>query len=68
MQSTRYKLFTVIMAICLSFPILTTLSMLLYPGGIRVDPTTEGYHFFQNFFSDLGLTQTYAGGPKIASY
>lgn len=56
------------MAVCLLFLILTTLAMLLYPGGTHVDHRTEGYLFFQNFFSDLGLTQTYAGGPKTASY
>ena len=28
--------------------------MLFYPGGTYLDSSTEGYHFFYNFFSNLG--------------
>ena len=28
--------------------------MFLYPGGTYLDSTSEGYHFFYNFFSNLG--------------
>lgn len=41
---------------CVQFVVLTVLAMFCYPGGTRVDPTTAGYLFFYNFFSDLGLT------------
>lgn len=32
--------------------------MLLYPGGTFNDQTSQGYSFFNNFFSDLGMTET----------
>jgi glucan phosphoethanolaminetransferase (alkaline phosphatase superfamily) len=63
----KHKLLTIIMAACLLFPILTTLAMLFYPGGTRSNPDMQGYRFFENFFSELGLTQSYAGGPQTAS-
>ena len=31
-------------------------AMLFYPGGTRLDPNIQGYSFFSNFISDLGLT------------
>lgn len=52
---------------CVQFVVLTTVAMLLYPGGSRADPTSRGYSFFNNFFSELGLTVTSAGTPKRAS-
>lgn len=42
--------------------------MLFYPGGTRSNPGTEGYLFFENFISELGLTQNYAGGSQTASF
>ena len=36
------------------FVIFNTIAMLLYPGGTYLDSSTEGYHFFYNFFSNLG--------------
>ena len=42
--------------------------MLFYPGGTRSNPEALGYRFFENFFSKLGLTQSYAGGPQTASF
>ena len=35
--------------------------MFFYPGGTWANPATEGYHFFQNFFSDLGMWTTPGG-------
>jgi len=64
----RHKLLTLIMAACLLFPVLTASAMLLYPGGTRSNPGTKGYSFFENFFSELGLTQSYAGGSQTASF
>lgn len=64
----RRKFLTFVMAACLLFPILTALAMLFYPGGTRDDPSTRGYRFFENFFSELGLSQSYAGGPQTASF
>jgi hypothetical protein len=64
----RHKLLTLVMAACLLFPILTTLAMLFYPGGSRGNPHAQGYSFFENFFSELGLSQSYAGDPQTASF
>tara|TARA_B100000767_G_scaffold36257_1_gene30726 strand:+ start:93 stop:773 length:681 start_codon:yes stop_codon:yes gene_type:complete len=36
------------------FVIFNTIAMLFYPGGTYLDSSTEGYHFFYNFFSNLG--------------
>jgi len=36
------------------FVIFNTIAMIFYPGGTYLDSSTEGYHFFYNFFSNLG--------------
>ena len=41
--------------------------MILYPGSIKLDPTTVGYSFTHNFFSDLGRTMTYSGESNFSS-
>lgn len=51
----------------ISFLILTTIAMLVYPGGIESDPTTVGYLFFTNFFSDLGRIIAFSGTSNLAS-
>jgi len=53
---------------CIQFVVLTLIAMVFYPGGTHADPTTKGYSFFRNFFSDLGLTETISGDPKFASF
>lgn len=64
----RVKLLTLVMIACLLFPILTTLAMFFYPGGTHTNPGAKGYSFFENFFSELGLSQSYSGGPQTASF
>jgi len=44
--------------------VLTGIAMLVYPGGTALDPSSRGYSFFQNFFSDLGSTVAYDGRPN----
>jgi hypothetical protein len=61
-------IFPLVMAGCIQFPILTSLAMLAYPGGTYQAHTSRGYQFFNNFFSDLGLSRTYSGGPKPVSF
>jgi hypothetical protein len=41
--------------------------MFTYAGGTRIDPNTSGYSFFQNFFSDLGRTESF-GHPNTVSF
>ena len=43
------------------------LAMVLYPGGTCIDEDTEGYSFFENFYSDLGMAHTYGGEPNTLS-
>lgn len=60
----RRRIFDLIIGGCLLFVALTALAMLVYPGGTATDPTTRGYSFFTNFFSDLGRTQARNGQPN----
>lgn len=48
--------FDFVLLVCCAFVFLTMGAMALYPGGTALDPSTKGYHFFENFFSDLGRT------------
>lgn len=59
--------FWLVVAACVQFVVLTAVAMLFYPGGTHTDPTTSGYSFFRNFFSDLGLTRTHGGWPNTVS-
>lgn len=51
------------------FILLTFAAMWFYPGGTLADPTTRGYSFFENFFSDLGFhtAQNGAANPVAAA-
>lgn len=60
----RQRIFDLIVGGCVFFVALTALAMLFYPGGTASDPTTRGYSFFTNFFSDLGRTQARNGQPN----
>ena len=63
-QSTIYKW---VMAGCIAFVALTLIAMLFYQGTTVNDPTTIGYSFTENFFSDLGRTETRTGQPNTVS-
>ncbi len=52
------KIFRLVAVVCVLFIGLTVIAMLLYPGGTFNDQTSQGYSFFNNFFSDLGMTRT----------
>ncbi len=52
---------------CIQFFILTIIAMFLFPGGTHADPTSVGYNFSQNFFSDLGGTVTPSGAANTPS-
>jgi hypothetical protein len=66
--SWRERVYFLTMLGSSQFVMLTLIAMILYPGGTHADPTTKGYSFFRNFFSDLGLTETISGNPKFASF
>jgi hypothetical membrane protein len=60
-------MFRLAAATCILFFLMTAIAMLLYPGGTFVDPSTRGYSFFANFFSDLGATRTPSGATNTLS-
>jgi hypothetical protein len=49
------------------YALFNPLAMVFYPGGTLIDHDAEGYSFLANFFSDLGMTRTYAGEAKVLS-
>ena len=51
----------------IQFLILSVIAMFTYRGGTRLDPTSKGYSFFSNFFSDLGRTISYSGETNTVS-
>ncbi len=59
--------FQILQYTCIQFIVLTTIAMFTYPGGTGEDPNAQGYQFFRNFFSELGLTETYLGGSNTIS-
>jgi hypothetical membrane protein len=63
----RQGVFSLTMLGCILFVVLTVVAMLFYPGGTLTDPTTSGYSFVTNYFSDLGLTWTHARLPNTVS-
>ena len=52
---------------CGLFVLLTVAAMFAYPGGTFTDPTTVGYDFFRNFFSDLGRVAAPNGQSNTVS-
>jgi hypothetical protein len=53
---------------CIQFVVLTFIAMLTYGGGTRINPNSNGYSFFHNFFSDLGRTISYSGKSNNVSF
>ena len=64
----RSRLFSLIMAGCGQFILLTMVAMLFYAGGTNNDPTVARYQFFHNFFSDLGMTVAHNGEANTFSF
>lgn len=61
------RLFGIVAAVCALFVVLTTVAMLVYPGGTFPIAATHGYQFFINYFSDLGQTRTQSGAANYPS-
>lgn len=57
--------YTLVVLACVLFILLTTVAMRLYPGGTIVDPGTQGYRFFENYLSDLGVTRSRSGVANL---
>lgn len=60
----RRRIYLLMIIAAVQFVVLTTIAMLVYPGGTISNPSTDGYSFFRNFFSELGLTRTHLGEPN----
>ena len=66
--SWRERAFSWAAIACALFFVMTLAAMLTYPGGTYVDAATRGFSFWNNFFSDLGRTETRLGAPQTLSY
>ena len=64
----RRRLFPLIMAGCGQFFALTLIAMLFYAGGTITNPMAPRYQFFNNFFSDLGMTLAHNGQSNTLSF
>ncbi|MFX1524934.1 MAG: hypothetical protein ACFFCC_15605 [Promethearchaeota archaeon] len=66
----RLRIFLFILSIvgCLQFIILTIIAMVFYRGGTYVDPSSEGYIFWYNYFSDLGRVNAHSGQINLVSF
>lgn len=53
---------------CIQFVVLIFIGMLVYAGGTSLEPSKPGYSFFQNFFSEIGLTVAHSGKPNIIAF
>ena len=67
-KSLRQHIFSATMVGCIQFVLLTFIAMLFYPGGTHDNPAAPGYSFFNNFFSDLGLTVSPSGEISTVSF
>jgi len=56
--------FDFVILVCCAFVFLTLGAMALYPGGTALDPHATSYHFFENYFSDLGRTVSRRSGKS----
>jgi len=60
----RERVFQLVLIMTGLFVLFTAVGMLIYPGGSVHNPQQAGYAFFQNFFSDLGITRAHNGQPN----
>ena len=67
MEDWRQKAFLFDMLGCILYVILIFLAMVFYPGGTPTNPNTQGYTFWENWLSDLGLIESHSGENNIVS-
>ncbi|MHA2100126.1 MAG: hypothetical protein ACW99A_15735, partial [Candidatus Kariarchaeaceae archaeon] len=67
LRITKEDIFPLTVIGIIQFLILSIIAMFTYKGGTRLDPTSKGYSFFSNFFSDLGRTISYSGEVNTVS-
>jgi len=63
-----YKsLHIVIIIFTMLFVVLTSIAMIIYPGGSWIDSYSNGFDFSTNFFSDLSRRTTFLNDPNLGS-
>ena len=64
-DSSRKKTILLIGLVLLFVSVISThIAMIFYPGGTFTDGGTVGYSFWQNMFSDLGMTVSHSGAAN----
>ncbi|MFX1447957.1 MAG: hypothetical protein ACFFCG_07450 [Promethearchaeota archaeon] len=66
----NWKLFASLLIIFgpAQYIVLTAVAMVFYAGGTIIDPLSQGYYFWGNFFSDLGRIIALSGAPNLISF
>ena len=67
-KNWRQKSFLFIIFGIIQYIIFTLIAMLFYAGGTLADPSSIGYDFWRNLFSDLGRIIAISGEPNTISY
>jgi hypothetical protein len=67
MEDWKQKVFLFEILGCIIYVVLIFLAMLFYPGGTPTNPDTQGYSFWENWLSDLGLIKSHSGENNIVS-
>jgi len=63
-----YKGIHIVILICnILFVILTSIAMIIYPGGSWINSSSIGFSFSSNFFSDLSRRTTFLGETNLIS-
>jgi len=70
MIKKKWKLWAFLINIsgCIQFIIITFVAMFYYEGGTFIDPLSQGYNFWYNYFSDLGRIIAHSGNPNMISF
>ncbi|MFX1550497.1 MAG: hypothetical protein ACFFB9_09060 [Promethearchaeota archaeon] len=70
MNKKCWKYWTFLLNIfgCIQFIILSFIAMFYYKGGTYLDPSSQGYSFWYNYFSDLGRIYAHSGNLNLISF
>ena len=52
---------------CFIYVILTAIAMVFYGGGSEVNPNSQGFSLFENYFGDLILATSHSGNDNTIS-
>ena len=66
-KNWREKAFILGMIGAITWAVLPLIAMIFYAGGTWLNPSAPGYTFWENWFSDLGMTKAYSGRDNTVS-